>query len=392
MNIQTEIKPALWEAIAKQYESKIYSHAILEAIHYMSNVIRDRANIDGDGASLIGQALGGDNPLLRINKFQTETEKNEQKGIEQILRGIYQGIRNPRSHNQITDTQDIADAVILFINYILNFISLAKEPFTIEKWIKRVFDPFFVKDGHYTNLLISEVPPKKRIDALITLFQKRDSDYAENIKHVFSALINKTESNQISEFIKVVSDELKVVKDELEIKFILQIFPESVWTSIDEVARIRIETILINSISEGKYDKTADICETGWLGTWAQNYVNYFLLQNKLCSVIMKKLRGSKEEKNYVAEYFLHLLPDTISSKKNDEHWYPRLRNNYIGEICKVASEKFEPNMIKDMLRTLFIFPEDWQKIIIEKLEPLAKSEPEYYKEVIESESKDVPF
>jgi TIGR02391 family protein len=391
MNLQTEIKPDLWEAIAQQYESKTYTHAILEAIHYMSNVIRDRANLDGDGASLVGQALGGANPLLRINKYQTETEKNEQKGIEQILRGVYQGIRNPRSHTHINDTKEIADAIILFINYVLRFISLAKDPFTIEEWIKRVFDPFFVKEEHYASLLVSEVPPKQCTDVLITLFQKKDSNYAENMKYVFSVLIKKIGNDSISEFIKVVSDELKVVQDDLTIKFILQILPASFWPSIDEAVRIRIENILINSISEGKYDATNDSCETGWLGTWAQDYVNYFLLQNQLYSTILKKLKRSREEKNYIAMYFLQLLPDTISSKKNEGNWYPRLRNNYIGEICKVASEQFEPNMIKDALKALFIFPKDWQKIFIEKLEPFAKLEPEYYKEVIGSLG-DVPF
>jgi hypothetical protein len=75
--------------------------------------------VDGDGASLVGQALGGDSPRLRVNKFQTETEKNEQKGLEQILRGVYQGIRNPRSHEQFEDTQASANAIILFIDYLI---------------------------------------------------------------------------------------------------------------------------------------------------------------------------------------------------------------------------------------------------------------------------------
>lgn len=173
MNLQTEIRPELWEAVSKPYESKIYTNAILGAIHYLSNALRERVNLDGDGVSLVGRALGGNNPHLCINKLQTEAEKDEQKGFEQILRGIYQGIRNPRSHSQFSDNQDTADKIILFLDYVLGLINKAKEPFTIEEWMTRVFDPYFVKSDRYAELLVSEVPLKKYLDTLITLFETK---------------------------------------------------------------------------------------------------------------------------------------------------------------------------------------------------------------------------
>src|ERR1700759_2453879 len=111
MNLQTHIKNNLWLAIQSTYEAGNYSHAVNDAMHYLSNVLRERTGVDGDGAALVGQALGGDSPRLRINKLQTETEKNEQKGIKSILRGMYQAIRNPRSHEQIEDKQEVADSI-----------------------------------------------------------------------------------------------------------------------------------------------------------------------------------------------------------------------------------------------------------------------------------------
>lgn len=84
-------------------QSQIYTKAIEDAVHYMSDVLRERADAEGDGVSLVGQALGGDNPRLRINRFQTETEKSEQRGFLQLLSGIYLAIRNPRSHEQYED-------------------------------------------------------------------------------------------------------------------------------------------------------------------------------------------------------------------------------------------------------------------------------------------------
>ena len=76
MNLQTLIRTDLWLAISNTYLAENYSHAILDSMHHLSNLLRDKTGVDGDGASLVGQALGGDSPRLRLNKLQTETERN----------------------------------------------------------------------------------------------------------------------------------------------------------------------------------------------------------------------------------------------------------------------------------------------------------------------------
>jgi hypothetical protein len=54
MNLQTHIRNSLWLAIQSTYEAKNYSHAILDAMHYLSNVLREKTGVDGDGATLVG--------------------------------------------------------------------------------------------------------------------------------------------------------------------------------------------------------------------------------------------------------------------------------------------------------------------------------------------------
>ena len=67
-------------------------------MHYLCNVLRDKTGVEGDGKSLVGQALGGDSPRLRINKLQSKTKRKEQQRIESTFRGMYQAIRNPLSN------------------------------------------------------------------------------------------------------------------------------------------------------------------------------------------------------------------------------------------------------------------------------------------------------
>ena len=235
MNLRTQIRAELWDAVSRAYESGVYFSAILESIHYLSDALRERANVDGDGVGLVGQALEGDNPRLRINRFQTESEKGEQKGFAQIVRGIYQGIRNPRSHEQFDDIQANADAIILFVNYILGIISQAKQPFSLDEWVRRVFDDDFVANERYTQLIAAEVPAKKYNEALITIFRNKLNGKGDELKLVFKTLIDRAGDDQIADFLTVVSDELKVVQDEQAIRLTLQVLPERLWGRLDEV-------------------------------------------------------------------------------------------------------------------------------------------------------------
>lgn len=117
MTIRNEIDIELWEAIQKNYDSENYTGAILDAVFRLTDTIRNKTGLEGDGVGLIGQAFGGDDPRIKLNKLQTDSEKDIQRGIQEILRGIYTGIRNPRSHDAMVDDKFSADSIIIFLNY-----------------------------------------------------------------------------------------------------------------------------------------------------------------------------------------------------------------------------------------------------------------------------------
>ena len=95
MNLETRLEPRLWEEVRGSVEARKYTNAILDAVHFLSDVIRERSGLEGDGVSLVGAAFGGSSPKLRVNRLRTESEQNTQRGVEALLRGIYQAIRNP---------------------------------------------------------------------------------------------------------------------------------------------------------------------------------------------------------------------------------------------------------------------------------------------------------
>ena len=144
MNLETRLPEPLWEAVRANCEKRNFTGAILDAFYFLSELLRNKSGTEGDGASLIGQALGGAAPKIKLNRLQTESELNVQRGMEQLLRGLYQSIRNPRSHDKIADSEEDAQTLIMFVGYLVKQIDQAKAQFSCPDFVRRVLDPDFV--------------------------------------------------------------------------------------------------------------------------------------------------------------------------------------------------------------------------------------------------------
>lgn len=75
-----------------------YFHAVLEAVKGLAQRIRDLSGLGMDGAELVNQAFSTKAPIIAVNSLQTETEVSEQKGIANLLVGVFGAIRNPTAH------------------------------------------------------------------------------------------------------------------------------------------------------------------------------------------------------------------------------------------------------------------------------------------------------
>lgn len=75
-----------------------YFHAVLEAVKSVFDKLRQLTGLIDDGHELANKCLGGTNPILYINHFQTKSEKMEQSGFNELIKGVYSMFRNPVSH------------------------------------------------------------------------------------------------------------------------------------------------------------------------------------------------------------------------------------------------------------------------------------------------------
>ncbi len=75
-----------------------YFHATLEAVKSIADKLRSRTGLDDDGAVLVDRVFAGELPMLAINAFATKSERDEQKGFANMLKGVFGMFRNPTAH------------------------------------------------------------------------------------------------------------------------------------------------------------------------------------------------------------------------------------------------------------------------------------------------------
>jgi uncharacterized protein (TIGR02391 family) len=75
-----------------------YFHAVLEALKGVAERLRQMSGLAIDGAELVNTALSTKSPILALNSLTSETEISEQKGIANLLVGVFGAIRNPTAH------------------------------------------------------------------------------------------------------------------------------------------------------------------------------------------------------------------------------------------------------------------------------------------------------
>lgn len=115
--VQRKVHPDVLHFCRAELVQNNYFHAVFEATKSVAEKIRQRTGLTGDGADIVDATFGINAPLLAINTLRTDTEKSEQKGFANLLKGMFGTFRNVTAHAaKITwpiDEQDALDLLSL---------------------------------------------------------------------------------------------------------------------------------------------------------------------------------------------------------------------------------------------------------------------------------------
>ncbi len=156
---------------------------------------------------------------------------------------------------------------------------------------------------------------------------------------------------QLNSYLAVVSEELRTVTDDASIRTSLQMLTPEMWSRLDEVAKLRIENKLILGIRDGEVLSSGTVTQP--LATWSGKFIKAFSLRRDAARVIANKLEGfDADDRNYVAKYFMHFLPEIFSDEP--------LMNRCIRAIVS-AIQSDDTNVRTTLLGSIRNYPQDWQ-------------------------------
>jgi uncharacterized protein (TIGR02391 family) len=304
MNLETRLLPPLWEAVRASVEARNFSSSVLDSIHHLSEVIRERSGLEGDGVALVGAAFGGSAPKLKVNRLQTESDENVQRGVEALLRGVYQAIRNPRSHGAHQDDERSATAIILFVDHLLRIVDQSRAPFSMSAFTAKVFDTAFVPKMEYAQLLTREVPETRKPAVARELFTRRSEGEAINTASFLRVLLTTMKPEEVDDIYELMSEELAVTDEDDTLRFVLTAIEGYDWPRLAEASRMRAEHKLIASMKSGRYSSRNKKCLAGNLGTWATRITAHLRLSGDLWRAVAGLLEGNAEQSDYAFTFF----------------------------------------------------------------------------------------
>ena len=119
-----QFHPKVVEASRELFKDGHYRDAIYRAFVEVVNFVKHKAKSQLDGKKLMSTVFSPDNPIIRLNPLETQTDKDEQEGFMYLFMGAVQGIRNPKAHeNIIQNNPYIALQLIGFANLLIQTIS-----------------------------------------------------------------------------------------------------------------------------------------------------------------------------------------------------------------------------------------------------------------------------
>lgn len=117
----------LRQASGSLFRDGHYARAVEEAFKCLNNTVREKSGLTSqDGAALMRSAFSANNPVVNLNGFQTQSERDEQQGYMDIYAGAMTGIRNPRAHDhQLVDPPEAALEMIILANHLMRKLDAA---------------------------------------------------------------------------------------------------------------------------------------------------------------------------------------------------------------------------------------------------------------------------
>ena len=118
---------ALRHTSRKLFADGHYAIAVEKAFVCLDNMVKAKSGLTAkDGADLMRAAFSANSPRLYLNSFQSESDRNEQRGYMDLYAGAMTGVRNPRAHeHDMEDDPQMALELLVLANHLIRRLNSA---------------------------------------------------------------------------------------------------------------------------------------------------------------------------------------------------------------------------------------------------------------------------
>jgi uncharacterized protein (TIGR02391 family) len=99
-----QFHPKIIEASKSLFETQHYAQAIFEAFKAVNNFVKQKTGSTLDGKSLMTEVFSKNRPIIKLNEGRSDSDKDEQEGFMHLFAGAMLGIRNPKAHDNVIQT------------------------------------------------------------------------------------------------------------------------------------------------------------------------------------------------------------------------------------------------------------------------------------------------
>ena len=120
--------PEIERVSGSLYRDGHYKQAALEAYIRVIDEVKVVSGLSDDGDTLMNKAFGADKqtPVIQFNSLSTEAERDEQRGVMYLFKGIV-GLRNSKAHsNRIFNDPSRAHEYLALASLLLRLLEIAQ--------------------------------------------------------------------------------------------------------------------------------------------------------------------------------------------------------------------------------------------------------------------------
>ena len=342
------MKDVLADAIKSHYNNKDYTEVVRDALLCMATEIRKKSDLaDDDGVDLINKAFSEKNPLIKINKLSTTTEKNKQAGIRDLSKGLIEYFRNPMSHSKQTYSKRIADAILVLLDdVILDEIMDSRSINSIEDWFLEISNDLFPNTERYATNLVTTIPENKRLDLSVLLYQNRDK-LTKSKDKVINELLKNLKPEEFKEYCEVIEKDLFGKIDENQIISLLKFITEAISTNFSELTKTKLEDLILENTKTLEIVDYEDFnegyihYENGTILVNCLHILNLFSNKMDIIDILFEKYIDCNEPTQiFITDNYINIMiNDNVDIKesfvdyiierlkyRNKPYWYDRIR------------------------------------------------------------------